>query len=491
MNPLIPFVILTLTAMSAYVLKSERTLRFVALASSTLVSILIAITAVAALSAPLSFGEAGLWYIDSAGALLLLTIATTSVLSAIVSYRYIGIEYQRGILSLSDVRLYYLLFPLFVLSMLAAVMANSLIILWIAMEGTTLATAFLVGIYRRKSSLEAAWKYVLLCSMGTGLALTGLVLLMFAFQGAGLSDEAVFLWTNISDVAMNPSVNQDLLKLAFVFVIVGFGTKIGLVPLHAWLPDALSKTPAPISALLSSTLLPVSFFSLLRIKHVVDNVFGSTEWTGTFFLVFGILSIGLAGVVLTLQRNYKRMLAFTAIGHMGMMTFAIGTGPAGIVPVFMHLPGYALLMSAAYFLAGDIILEARSTDIENVKGLQRKMPITAFLFLMVLLLLVAAPPSIFFTTELLLIGYGLQNFPVVTLLALLGTTLIAIAIMRVAFTMFFDDEDVAAAQEKKWSITHIVALLQTLAVVIIGLAYLTPGVLQFFFKASEPLLRSL
>jgi hydrogenase-4 component F len=488
MNPLIPFALLTLAAILAYLLKTEKQLRFLILVSITIVSTLVIITSVGALFEPVTFGLDALWRIDSLNALLLISVSLISVLSAVVSYRYIGIEYQRGILSFSDVRLYYLLFPLFVLSMLAAVMADSLIVLWIAMEGTTLTTAFLVGIYRRKSSLEAAWKYVLLSSMGIGLSLTGLVLMMFAFEGAGLSENSVFLWTNLIAAAGNPLVNTALLKLSFIFVIVGFGTKIGLVPLHAWLPDALSKTPAPISGLLSGALLPVSFFSLLKIKFILDSVLGDGGWTGHFFLFFGVLSIVFSAVVLSIQKNYKRMLAFTAVAEMGFMAFAIGAGPAGVIPVLMHLEAYALLISAAYFLAGDIILEARSTDIENVKGLQRKMPMTSLFFLIVLLLLVAIPPGAFFTTEFFVVGYGLSTFPLLTLLALLGMTIVAIGIIRVAFTMFFDDEDVPTAREQRWSMTHIVAFVEILLVLLLGIFYLFPETASFFSSAALPLL---
>lgn len=488
MNPLIPFAILTITAISAYVIRSERMLRFAVLVSTTIVSSLVSYTAVLALYEPISFGATGLWYIDQSSALVLLTVSVLAVLAAVVSYRYIGIEYQRGILSLADVRLYYLLFPLFILPMLAAVMSNSLIVLWIAMEGTTLATAFLVGIYRRKSSLEAAWKYVLLCSMGIGLALTGLVLTMFAFQAVGLTDTAIFLWTNLAQAATHQSVNIALLKLAFVFVMVGFSTKIGLVPLHAWLPDAFSKTPSPISALLAAGLLPVSLFSLLRIRHVVDTALQNTSWTGTFFLVFGLLSILLPGAVIGVQQNYKRMLSYAVIAHMGIMVFSLGVGPLGIIPAFMQLPAFALLTSAAFFLSGDILLQARSTDIHSVRGLQRRMPITSLLFLLVLLLFLAAPPSALFAADIFMIGYGLQAHPVFSIIALFGIMLVVIAIMRIAFIMFFDDEDTPTAQEKHWSITHVVSLLEILMVFGLGIYYLTPNAIQFFLKIATPLM---
>jgi formate hydrogenlyase subunit 3/multisubunit Na+/H+ antiporter MnhD subunit len=154
----------------------------------------------------------------------------------------------------------------------------------------------------------------------------------------------------------------------------------------------------------------------------------------------------------------------------------------------MHLEAYALLISAAYFLAGDIILESRSTDIENVKGLQRKMPMTSLFFLIVLLLLVAIPPGAFFTTEFFVVGYGLSTFPLLTLLALLGMTIVAIGIIRVAFTMFFDDEDVPTAREQRWSMTHIVAFVEILLVLLLGIFYLFPETASFFSSAALPLL---
>jgi hydrogenase-4 component F len=493
MNPFFLFGALLLCAGIAYFLKTERSQRRFGILSAFGVCALSVLLAYPALQTPLSFGPEEMWHADFVGALLLVLSAVLFLFSSIVSYRYVASEFKRGILSFSDVRLYYCLSPIFLLSVFAAILANSLIVLWIAMECTTLTTAFLVGIYRRKSSLEAAWKYVLLCSMGIGLSLTGLVLTAFAFQAVGLSGGSTFLLSTLSSAAGEVSVNEALLKLAFVFVMVGFSTKMGLVPVHAWLPDALSKTPAPIAALLSSVLLPVSLFTLLRIKEVVDTALQGSDWTNRFFLVFGLLSIFLPALLLFIQRNYKRALAYASIVHMGVMVFAIGLGPAGIVPAFMHLPGFALLLSAGFLLSGEVILEAHTTDIEILKGLSRRMPLTSGLLFSVLLLLLILPPAGIFMSEILMTGYGLKEHPILTLVALLGMVLFSVALMRLAFTMFFSDDesDDLTTKEHAWTLTHAVAFIEIVFVVVLGILYLLPESTQFFVQIVNPLTFSL
>ncbi len=489
MNPFFLFALLLLSGFSAYVLRTERQVRGTSLFFTALVAGLTLVTAYHGLLLPLSFGPDEMWHVDAPAALLLALAALLFTLAGVVSYRYISAEHKRGILSLSDVRLYYLLFPTFFLTLLAAIMANSIIVLWIAMEGTTLVTAFLVALYRRKSSLEAAWKYVLLCSIGIGLSLTGLVLMAFAFKTAGLVGNAPFLITILTTTAGSPMVNSALVKLAFVFLMVGFSTKIGLVPVHTWLPDALSKTPSPVGALFSGILLPVGLVTLLRFKLIVDIVLQSTHWTDVFFLVFGLMSILLPACLLAVQHNYKRVLAYATIVHMGLMVFAIGLGPSVITPVFMHLPVFSLLLSAGFFLSGEVILHAHSTNIEILKGLAKKMPITSALLFFVLIMTLALPPGGLFISQLLILAKGLGEHVVMTLIALAGMMLFFGAIMRIAFVMFFaeDEAEDISPKEHRTTLTHAVAVLEIGVAIFLGAAYLLPQTLRFFETLTHPL----
>jgi len=490
MNPVAVFLLLIASALSAYVLRTERAIRISAVVFGTLASFALGLTAIDAFSSGLVFGPRDMWYVGEQGGMLLLVITVVFLLSVMVSYRSIGAEHQRGILSLSDVRLYYFLLPLFLLSLTASLLANSIIVLWIAMEMGTLVTAFLVGIYRRKSSLEAAWKYVLLCSMGIGLSLTGLVLAAFAFKAVGLPGGETFLWTSLSSVAGDPRVNTALLKLSFVFLVVGFATKMGLVPIHAWLPDALSKTPAPVAALLAGALLPVTFLTLLRFKHIADTALQGSGWTEGFFLAFGLLSIVLPSLLLLIQENYKRVLAYATIVHMGVMMFAVGLGPWGMTPALMHLPVFSLLISAGFFLSGEVILRARSTNIEILRGLWRRMPHTSALLFAVLILTLFAPPGGMFMSELLLIGYGLKVHAFLTLIAIGSALLFSSAIMRLAFTMFFgeDERESLTGEGERLSLVHGVALFEISCAVLLGAAYLLPQTLAFFSALARPLI---
>lgn len=475
-------------SVAALFLKDVTRLRQVGFAFSLSGTILLTALGISGILAEKTFGPEGIWSIGLHQSLLLLLSAALLFMASVIVYRYVGIEFRRGILSLKNVRLYYALLPLFMLSVIAAILANSLIVLWISLEATTLSTAFLVSMYRRKSSLEAAWKYTLLSSLGTGLILTGCILITFALEQSGVSTGPLVLLSLPLYGGVN-AVNVSLLKLAFVFMMVGFSTKMALVPLHAWLPDALSKAPTPIAGLIAGLLLPVSLVSLIRVKLLIDLLIGQDTFTGSFFLVFGLLSLFFAGAILSLQKNYKRMLAYIVILHTGLMVFGVGLGGEGATTLFLHLCGFSLLIASAFFLSGEIILEARSTDIENVKGLRGRMPITASLLLSVLILLIGLPPGAIFAGEMFLLGYAFSVHPELALLMVFGIGLAAISVMRIAFSMFFDAEgEEIGPKETRVTVVHVLVAVAIVATIGLGIVAVTPFGRTLLERLAEPFL---
>ena len=221
------------------------------------------------------------------------------------------------------IRFYHAMFQLFIFAMLLCLLTNNVGVLWIAMELATLSTVLLVSLYRTPAAIEAAWKYSILCGVGIALALFGTVLLYFAAEKVlGAGGEALH-WTNLSQVS--DQLEPTILSLAFVFLMVGYGTKVGLVPIHNWLPDAHSEGPTPISAVLSGLLLNIALYALVRCKVLVDGSTG-THHSGDIMMGFGIISIIVASFSLLRQKDIKRMFAYSSIEHMGITTFAFGLG---------------------------------------------------------------------------------------------------------------------------------------------------------------------
>lgn len=453
-----------------YLLKKDAHVRV-----GALVMALAGAAAVLAASGPVLFSYADAWsndwwLMDHFSALLCSLIALVYVSAALVSFRYIEYEYREGALALPQVRLYFSLLPIFVLSMVLASVANSSALAWLALESTTLSSTFLVGLYGRRKSVEAAWKYIILCSTGIALGLVGVLLTNYA---AHLYDpgQDVFSLTFLAENARNFS--PEIIKWAFIFIFIGFGTKVGLVPMHAWLPDAHSKAPTPISALFSGILLNVALAAIIRFKHIADAALGGPDWTNKLFIVFGVLSIALPALALLIQNNYKRMLAYSSIEHMGLISLAMAFPPLGIMAAVTHMIGHTLAKSFLFFGAGEILLKWQTTKIDKIKGVMKFAPYTGTLFLLGILAIIAVPPSVLFVSEYALFAQMFVEHWLLALVVLAALSLIAFAMLRLTFTLLFDDEKKEAKTEgmrkENWNITHAIMAIQL--VILIGLTF--------------------
>ena len=292
---------------------------------------------------------------------------------------------------------------LFLTAMSLAVLADNLGVLWVAVEATTIATAFLVGYHQGRPPLEAAWKYVVLGSVGVAIAFLGIVLL---YAAARAGDDPTLSWTGLMAEAgrLNPAVT----KLAVALAALGFATKAGLAPMHSWLPDAHAQAPAAVSGLMSGVLLSVALYAILRIKALGDAVLGIGFMRG-LLLTLGLLSLAVAaGLVLT-QRDYKRLLAYSSIEHMGLMTVgaAIG-GRLATAAVLVHMLAHGLVKAAMFVQAGRILTAEGSTRIADVRGLMARRPDLAAPFLAGTAALLGFPPFVLFFTEVAIVLAGWQ-----------------------------------------------------------------------------------
>ena len=294
--------------------------------------------------------------------------------------------------------LYAVLVQVFVTMMVLAVLAANLGVLWVGVEATTVATTFLVGHRRTKGSLEASWKYIVICSVGIALAFLGTVLVYLAAIHAGGHSAHALDWTSL--MANAHHLDPSVMRLAFALVVLGYGTKVGLAPMHSWLPDAHSQAPAPISALMSGVLLTVAFYAILRFKAICDLSVGP-GFARTLLVIVALLSLAVAASLLLTQRDYKRMLAYHSIEHMGLIALGAAAGiPLAIAAVLLHILGHGLAKSVLFLTSGEIMAAEGTSQIDGVRSLLARRPALGGVFGVGLLALLGFPPFSLFASEL-------------------------------------------------------------------------------------------
>jgi hydrogenase-4 component F len=327
-------------------------------------------------------------------------VTFVGAISGLYSVGYMRLEYDDN--HVSRVRLFYALFQVFVFTMLLAVTADNLGVMWVAVEGTALATVFLVNLHENPTGLEAAYKYLIISSVGIALAFMGTVLMYYAASTE--VGEIGLSWTSLIGVAGR--LDPAIVKLSFVFILIGYGTKAGLAPMQTWLPDAHSEAPPPISALMSGVVVNVGLYALMRFKAVTDIAAGPA-FSSTWLLRFGLLSIALAAAFLVSQRNYKRMLAYSSVEHSGIVALGLGFGGYwGVLGALLHMINHALAKSMLFLLSGSIAMKYGTTEIQGVRGLLKAAPWTGFAFLTGILALIGLPPFGPFMSEFIIFRAG-------------------------------------------------------------------------------------
>jgi hydrogenase-4 component F len=337
----------------------------------------------------------------------ILVIAVVSLLSSLYSIKYIADDIKENVLSDKTAVLYYILFNIFVLTMIFTTVVNNLGIMWVSIELTTLVSAFLVGIYNKEASVEAAWKYIIICSVGISLALLGIILLYYTVSTDGRI--STLNWTDI--LAVSKSLNPEVVKIAFIFILIGYGTKAGLVPMHTWLPDAHSQALAPISAMLSGVLLKTSIYAIIRYM-VIANKCLSTDFTGHLLIIFGLISVLIPAGFMLVQKDLKRLLAYSSIEHIGVICFGLGVGgPLGLFGALFHVFNHAINKSMMFFSAGNIIRKYKTHNMKQVSGMLKAMPFTGTFAALGIFALCGMPPfSVFFSELMILIsGFSRKN----------------------------------------------------------------------------------
>ena len=347
----------------------------------------------------LTSGPAEFLRADALSTLLALCVSVVGALAAWLGPGMGGDDGYDG----AQARRFRIFGNLFTFTMLFAVTSNNVGFMWIAIEATTITSAMLIPLHVTKASVEASWKYVLIGSVGIALAFGGTVLGYFDFVNLAGHREGALNWTVL--MASASRLHPQVIQLAFVFILIGYGTKAGLAPMHTWLPDAHSEAPAPLSAMMSGVLLAVALYAVIRWEAVVNAAVG-TRFTDGLFITLGVLSLVIAAFSLVVQQNYKRMLAYSSIEHTGLMCVGLALGPLGTFAAMLHLLNHTLAKSMMFFLAGRVLHRYRTTEIGRVSGLLKVMPWTGGLFAAGVLAVVGLPPFGLFISEFALFRAG-------------------------------------------------------------------------------------
>jgi len=358
------------------------------------------------------------FFVDPLNVFLVTLTAFVAFTTALFSRPYMQVEKEHGKMTPNRLRLYHSMYQLFSFTMLLALLTNNMGILWVAMEAATLTTVLLVSVYRTAASLEAAWKYFILCGVGIAQALFGTVLLYMAAEKVVGAEGGALLWTHLD--AVKGQLDPRIITLAFAFLFIGYGTKVGLVPVHNWLPDAHAEGPTPVSAVLSGLLLNVALYAILRCKVLTDGALQG-PLAGQLMIGFGLLSVVAAAFFISRQRDAKRMFAYSSIEHMGLMTFAFGVGgPVATYAGLLHMTVHSLIKSAIFFAVGHASQKAGTQIMQEIRGLIRVSPMVGWGLMLGTLAILGMPPFGVFASEFLILTTAMREQPWATPFLLLA-----------------------------------------------------------------------
>ena len=422
----------------------------------------------------------GLIYVDALGGFFLFL---TLLLSLAISIYSIG--YMRQSLNKADLDRYlgryYFYLNLFILTMILAVTTGNLGILWISIEATTLISTCLVGFYNERTSLEAAWKYLIICAVGITFALFGTTLFYYASLNIPFELRNTLNWYEITRFA--DRLDPGLTKVAFIFILIGYGTKAGFAPMHTWLPDAHSQAPTPVSALLSGVLLKCALYGILRF-YIIAGKCLDAAYLNNLLLTFGIASLVIATFFILIQKDLKRLLAYSSLEHMGIIAAGIGFGGLlGVYGALFHVLNHALVKYLMFFVSGNLSIRYHTKNMENIKGAVETMPLTGTALLLGSFALAGVPPFNIFMSEIAILTAGFSSGNILASCIILVSLVIVFAgIVKHSTAMAFNSppSGVGRGEIDGWTVLACSILL--VPIVILGI-YI-PNFLDNIFNQS-------
>ena len=400
---------------------------------------------------------------------------TASVFSA----SYIGHELVSRRLTPVQLRFYHAMYQVLLFAMNLALLANNIGLMWVAIELATLTTVLMVGIYRTHEALEAAWKYFILGSVGIALALFGTILIYMAARPVVGEGPGGMIWTVLMSHAA--ALDPALLNLAFVFLLLGYGTKVGLAPLHAWLPDAHAEGPTPISAVLSGLLLNVALHAVLRFKLLLAANPGAIA-PGPLLVTMGLVSLIFAAFMLFRRRDIKRLFAYSSIEHMGIIAFAFGMGgPLANFAGLLHMTMHSLTKSAIFFTVGHIAQAKNTQKIAEIRGLTASHPLLGWGLVAGVVAIAGMPPLGIFMSEFLVVSSTFARAPLLAIPLVIGLLVAFAALMQKVHALAFGEPTGVSHPVKA---SHL-PMLAHLALVFAAGIYLPPPLVAWFQHVAE------
>ena len=405
----------------------------------------------------------GILRADALSAFMVIVIGAVGLLATWSSVHYLLVERAQARTSARRAALYATLVPAFLAAMLLTVLAANIGVMWVGVEATTIVTTFLVGHRHTRGAIEASWKYVIICSVGIALAFLATVLIYLAERHAG---GATLTWTTL--VASSARLNPGVMRLAFALAVLGYGTKVGLAPLHSWLPDAHGQSPAPVSALMSGVLLSVAFYALLRLRAVALVAVGG-GFVRAVLVIVGLSTLALASSMLLGQRDYKRLLAYSSMEHVSLFTLAAAAGtPLAMAAALYHALGHGLTKGSLFLTSGELLEAEGTSRVDGVRALLARRPALGAVFALGLASLLGLPPFSLFLSELTMFraesAVGLGWVVALTLVAL---AVVFVAIGSAARTMLFGP---AAATPPSATTATRASVVAPLAVALVAVA---------------------
>ncbi len=481
--PLVPAV----TGLAMLAIRDRRLLAALDLAGSLVVLGLgLVVAREVGASGPLARGP---FRADAVAIPFLLLIGFLAVAVSIYTAGWIPAEIAKGELKARSLRFYYALVHAFIATMLVTVLADNLGILWIAMEGTTITSAILVGFHGHQHGLEAAWKYIIVTTIGISFGLFGTVLVYAAAAHAqgGVSAGAMS-WSNVAGIASR--LDPGIVRIGFIFVVVGYGTKAGLAPLHMWLPDAHSQAPTPVSALLSGVLIKCALYGIIRFHTIARGACGP-ELSGQLLLLFGLVSVIVATPFILAQRDFKRLLGYHSVEHVGIIALGLGFGgKVGTYGALLHTINHGVTKALVFFVGGSAIGRYGTRDMHAIRGLLAVAPWAGTLLLLGAFSLAGTPPFSIFVSEIQVLraGIGGGHFVAVAILLLMVVVIFAGLIHHAGrMALGRPPDDVVRGGEAAAPVAAM--LLLAAVMVLLGLA-IPAGLDGILSRATEVILGS-
>jgi hydrogenase-4 component F len=406
--------------------------------------------------------------LDALSAYHLLVMILTFALTTLFAVRYFGDELRVNHFPTSLARQFSSLWFGIVASIMTVLLSNNLGVMWVGIEATTLVASLLISLHGQPLALEASWKYILLGVVGGTFAFIGTLTVGISTYRLPVETSGCLMWTQL--MACAKTLNPEALKIAFIFLLTGYGTKVGLAPMHSWLPDAHSQAPAPVSAIFSGFLLNLSLYCIMRYIPLVEVATNHARWSLRIMVAFGIISIMISAAFILVQHDVKRLLAYHSVEHMGIITMGLGIGGLGVLAGLFHTLNHSVCKTLSFFCAGRLGQLYGTHDMEQLSGVARVAPVWGIGLFASILALIGVAPFAIFMSEFQLVKAALDNRAMWALVFFLfGSSAIFVGALRHAMSMTWGDTAADKSYDKANIIDYVLVLFPLGLLLLLGL----------------------